>query len=48
MATVGYGDISPVTDLELLICIMTVIILCGMFAFAINKIGLVLNDIESE
>ncbi len=42
MTTVGYGDITPRTDIEFLIATMTMFIACAVFAFSINTIGIVL------
>lgn len=47
MSSVGYGDISPVNEFEILICIFFVLIACGIFAFTINSIGEILKGISS-
>lgn len=39
MVTVGYGDITPNTNIELLIATISILIACGMFAFSLNKMG---------
>lgn len=39
MCKVGYGDISPVTDFERIVVLITVIVGCGVYAYAINTIG---------
>lgn len=39
MVTVGYGDFAPKSMLEIIVCIIFIIITCGMFAYYINKIG---------
>ena len=36
MATVGYGDFSPITQKEMLLSIFTIMITCGMFAYVVN------------
>lgn len=36
MITVGYGDIGPVSDIEKGLCIITMILACGVFAYALN------------
>lgn len=36
MCTVGYGDISPVTNLEIIYVMIITIFSCGMFAYAIK------------
>ena len=39
MVTVGYGDITPKTTIELLFGIFSILIACAIFAFSLNKIG---------
>jgi hypothetical protein len=39
MITVGYGDIVPVSSLELLFCIVTMLMACGVYAYSLNAIG---------
>lgn len=39
MATVGYGDFTPKSIIEVVICIVFIIMTCGCFAYYINKIG---------
>lgn len=43
MCTVGYGDIRPVSVYETILSLFSIILACGVFAFAINKIGIVLS-----
>lgn len=38
MCTVGFGDISPKTDVEIFLCIITMIISCGVFAYCVKNI----------
>jgi hypothetical protein len=45
MNTVGYGDISPVTDLEKIFVICMTLISCGVFGYAINTIGSIVREI---
>lgn len=47
MVTVGYGEISPTSSnsIEVLLCIITMLIACGVFAYAINEIGLVFEKL---
>ena len=44
MITVGYGDITPQTEIEVLCAIITMLVTCGMFAYIVNKIGMILTD----
>lgn len=45
MITVGYGDITPKNDYELLCVNLTMFLACGVFAFSINSIGVMVNNI---
>ena len=40
MVTVGYGDITPTNNKELLVCIVSMFVSCGVFAFSVNSIGI--------
>jgi hypothetical protein len=42
MITVGYGDVVPKNDLERVYCNITMFVACGVFAFSINSIGIML------
>lgn len=44
MITVGFGDISPTTNLETFFCIITMLIACGVFAYCVNTIGTILLE----
>jgi len=46
MVTVGYGDMSPVNSLEQLICIILMLITCGVFAYAVGKIGQIFEELD--
>lgn len=39
IATVGYGDIYPVTDVEKIYTMVAMIISCGVFAFIVSFLG---------
>ena len=39
MITVGYGDITPVTNKEKIFIIFITLISCAVFAYAVNTIG---------
>jgi hypothetical protein len=47
MCTVGYGDITPKSKIEIIYVCSIVIICCGIFGYAINTIGGILAA-ESE
>jgi hypothetical protein len=46
MVTVGYGDITPKNNYELICANITMFVACGVFAFSINAIGIVLQNIN--
>ena len=48
MVSVGYGDISPVNQTEVIFCVLFMLITCGMFAFIINKIGQIIEGLSTE
>ncbi len=39
--TVGFGDIRPSTEAEIILCIVTILVSCGVFAYSINSIGFI-------
>ena len=43
MATVGYGDIAPSTNLEMMFVIFGMCIACGIFAYSVGSIGTIVN-----
>ena len=43
MVTVGYGDICPGNVIERAICIVLIILSCGVFAYSLNKFGTILE-----
>ena len=43
MATIGYGDINPVTEIEKLYSLFAMIIACGTFAFMVGSITSIIN-----
>lgn len=45
MITVGYGDVIPKTPPELVLCIITMIIACGLFGYSLNQIGVIVQDV---
>ena len=46
MITVGYGDITPKNNMELLVANVTMFLACGVFAFSINSIGFIVGHIN--
>ncbi|KAL4434930.1 hypothetical protein ABPG74_021269 [Tetrahymena malaccensis] len=48
MITVGFGDFSPVNNGERLICIASMLISCGVFAYSINAIGEIFSAINKQ
>lgn len=50
MTTVGYGDIYPITILEKIFAMMSMIVACGVFAYVVGSIETIVrrsNTIES-
>ena len=43
MITVGYGDISPKNDTEIVIASVAMLFGCGFFAYAISSIGVIVE-----
>lgn len=51
MTTVGYGDIYPITILEKIFAMMSMIVACGVFAYVVGSIETIVrrsNTIESQ
>lgn len=46
--TVGYGDMVGQNDLEIFFCTITCFFGCGVFAYVINAVGQIVDDINSE
>ena len=47
----GFGDISPMNDLERIYCIIIMLIGTAIFAYTINTVGIILqemNKVEKE
>jgi hypothetical protein len=45
MVTVGYGDISPASYIEKVFSVIMTLISCGIFAYAVNTIGSIFQEI---
>lgn len=46
MVTVGYGDITPESNVELMISVASMLISCGVFAYSVNQIGNIINEMN--
>ena len=45
-ATIGYGDISPINDIEIIYVIVICFLSTGIFATFINSIGQIYQEME--
>ncbi|KAL4503286.1 hypothetical protein ABPG72_000892 [Tetrahymena utriculariae] len=48
MITVGYGDITPQNSYEVLLSLFTLFIACCVFAYTVNSIGYIINEIQQK
>ncbi|KAL4427573.1 hypothetical protein ABPG74_012964 [Tetrahymena malaccensis] len=48
MVTIGYGDIHPINQYEKLYTIIVAFITCGFFAFSLNLIGEIAQNIQRK
>ncbi|KAL4486170.1 hypothetical protein ABPG72_012223 [Tetrahymena utriculariae] len=48
MATVGYGDVTPQNNIEVLFTTITIFVTCIVYAFSINTIGSIIENIEKK
>lgn len=48
MMTVGYGDISPKNEYETLIAMIVAVFGCGVYAYNINSVGMILQDLNRK
>lgn len=48
MNTVGYGDYTPQNDVERVFCIIFIYIACGVFAYTLNTIGNIIQEISKN
>ncbi|KAL4467946.1 hypothetical protein ABPG72_022860 [Tetrahymena utriculariae] len=48
MVTIGYGDIHPINQYEKLFTIIVAFITCGFFAFSLNLIGEIAQNIQKK
>jgi hypothetical protein len=47
MATVGYGDIVPITNNEKVFTMIAMLIACGVFAFVVGSIEMIVSSSSS-
>ena len=48
MATVGYGDIVPITQNEMIFALIALLISCGMFAYTVGSIGVLISKFTED
>lgn len=46
--TVGYGDITATNNIEIIFNVFAIIFGCGLFAYFINNIGIIVSKINKE
>jgi hypothetical protein len=46
--TVGYGDITPDTEIEKILSIFIMIIACGVFGFVMNSVGIIFTEFYKQ
>lgn len=44
MITVGYGDILPKNAMEMILCVITMMIACGVFGYSLNEVGAIFSS----
>ncbi|OMJ81416.1 hypothetical protein SteCoe_18155 [Stentor coeruleus] len=48
MATVGYGDIVPITKNEMIFALVALLVSCGMFAYTVGSIGVLVSKYTQD
>lgn len=48
MATIGYGDIVPITQNEIIFSIFALLVSCAMFAYTVGSIGVLISEITED
>ncbi|KAL4465902.1 hypothetical protein ABPG74_004139 [Tetrahymena malaccensis] len=46
MISVGYGDVTPVAPYEVLVCIISMMCSCILFAYSINSIWFIISEVS--
>lgn len=44
MITVGYGDILPENDVEMVLCVITMMLACCVFGYTLNEVGAIFSS----
>jgi Ion channel len=44
MITVGYGDVLPKNELEMGLCVVTMMLACGVFGYSLNEVGSIFSS----
>jgi len=45
MATIGYGDINPISTNEKIYMIFVSVIACGVFGYSVSQVSAILKDV---
>ena len=45
MITVGYGDITPITTLERIYCVVCMLLACAVFGYVMNRVGNIFSSL---
>ena len=48
MLTVGYGDITPQNKQEIIVCVVSVVLGCVVYAYNISSIGMILQEFNKD
>jgi len=48
MMTVGFGDIIPTNEIEVSFCIIAIFTGCALYAYSLNRIGIIMQKIYKE
>ena len=44
MTTVGYGDLYPITELEMVFAMISMLVACGVFAYVVGSIETIVRQ----
>ena len=48
MITIGYGDILPKTNIEIIFAMVAMLISCGVYAYCFNEVGNIFRVINKK